>query len=81
MRQHPINEVGSRIRHAPPGTRWAKTATFARERDQTVIAAVLAANAKKAIRKDAATEVGIEFAANEFWQRALRVFATRVKRG
>jgi len=80
MREHPVNEMGGGVGHASPGARWAKASTLAGESNQAVIAAVLTtAHAHKPIREHAASEIGVELAANEFRQVAAGQFATRVE--
>ncbi len=64
-RQDPVDEVGGGIGHASAAARRAETASFARERDESVFAAVLATDPDEALCQDAAIEEGAKLFLHE----------------
>ena len=63
-----VDQVGSRLCHAPGAAGGAKPAPLAAERDQLVVAAVAAAQSQEAVREDAAFEEGVELVFDELRQ-------------
>ena len=68
MRDHVVDQVGCGLRHAPRTARDAKPAALAAEGYELVVAAVAAAQPKKAMRQDAALEKGVELILDELRQ-------------
>ena len=56
-----IDQVSGSCCHAPRATRRAKPASFAREGDQLLMAAVPTAQPQKAVGENAAFEKGVKF--------------------
>ena len=69
LRKNAVDEMGGCIRHSPPSTRRTEPSTLAREGDETVVAASIAVDAKKAVRKHAALDVGAELSLDEMCHR------------
>ena len=60
--EHVLDEMGSRLGHAPRGAGRAEAAALAGEGDHEVVAAVVTACAGEAAGKDAALEIGAQLA-------------------
>ena len=65
---HTVDQVSSRLRHAPGTARRAKAAPLAAERDEFVVAAVAAAQSQETVGQDAAFEEGVELVFDELRQ-------------
>ena len=63
-----VDQVGSRLCHAPGAAGGEKPAPLAAERDQLVVAAVAAAQSQEAVGQDAAFEEGVELIFDELRQ-------------
>jgi hypothetical protein len=63
-----VDQVGSRLCHAPGAAGGAKSATLEAERDQLVVAAVSAAQFRDAVGQNAASEEGVELVFDELRQ-------------
>ena len=78
QRQHPlahgharndvIDQVGSRLRHAPGAARRAKASALAAEGNQLVVAAVAAAQAQEAVGEDPALQESVELVSHKLRQ-------------
>lgn len=62
LRAHVFDEVCGGLRHAPRGAGRAEAAALAREGDQEVVIAVVAACRREAAGEDAALEEAAQFA-------------------
>ena len=60
-----IHAESCRVGHAATKTARAKSATLTRKTDDATVPALFASDAKKAVREDAATKVGLEFVEHE----------------
>ena len=60
LRDHVIDQVRGALRHAPRAARGAKPASFAREGDQLLMAAVPTAQPQEAVGENAAVEKVVE---------------------
>jgi hypothetical protein len=65
--QHVIGEMGGKLGHAPRVAGWADPSALAREWDQALVAAVLAAGSGKPVCEDAAAQIGSEVLLNPPW--------------
>ncbi len=54
--KHAIDQMRSRVGHAPAAARRAERTPFARIRHEPILAAIIAVNANEAVREDAAVE-------------------------
>ena len=63
--QNAVDEVCRGLRHAVTAATWAKAPAFAREGDQAVEAAIVAAQAQEAMGEDAAAQEGMELLLDE----------------
>ena len=68
MRDDVVDQVGSRLRHAPRAARGAKPASLAAEGDELVVAAIATAQAQEAVRQDAALKKRVELVLDELRQ-------------
>ena len=57
-----LDQVGSGLGHAPPGTRRTKPPPLAAEGEQQLVVAGVTAQPQKAVREDAAPHVVVQFA-------------------
>ncbi len=60
-----VDQMGGGIRHAPSAARGAEGPALTRERDHSIVAAVVATDADETVGKNAALEVGPELALDE----------------
>lgn len=60
-----VDQVGGRIRHAPPCARWTKPTSLARKRKQAVVAATIAMQPQETMCEHTALEVRAELALDE----------------
>jgi hypothetical protein len=63
--------MGRRIRHAPSAARWTEATALARERDQAVVAALVAVEPKEAVCEDATAKEGAKLLLDEARRRLL----------
>ena len=61
MRKDLIHQVCGRLGHPPAATGGAKSALLAREREQFLFVAIVAAESKEAIRQNPATQEAFKF--------------------
>ena len=63
--QHAVDEVRGGVGHAAPAAGGAEAAALAREGDETLELALVAAQAKEAVGRDAAAQIGAELVLDE----------------
>jgi hypothetical protein len=80
MWQDAVHEPRGALRHAPAAAAWAEAAPLAGERDQPLEGALATAEAREAVRQDAAREEVSELLLHEFRQAvAIGVFRGRLQ--
>jgi hypothetical protein len=70
-REHAVHEVRRGVGHAPAATRRAEAAPLARERHESIVAALVAAQAQEAVREEAAAQEGAKLLLDEVRRGAL----------
>jgi hypothetical protein len=71
FRQHAIDQMCRRIRHATSTARWTEAAALARERDQAIVAALVAVESKEAVCENSTAKERARLLLDEARGRAL----------
>ena len=74
-----IGQVSGQLGHPPSAAGWTESVPFAREGDQDLVPALIAAEAGKAARQDTARKKFAELPLDEHWQTVPVVACSRLR--